>query len=130
MRKIVGAVLAGVLAGCGSAPAVTREDLEALKAHLAANQREEAAKLRQELTGVDQKYVLVQQVEQRVVKQLEEMARLQRELNDMAREMKSDVSLAQSSVLKMLDFEERLMAERLANLRELIGQLKPAAGSK
>lgn len=123
--RIAAVVAAAALAGCAGANPVTRQDLETLKAQLAANQREESAKLRQELTGVDQKYVLVQQVEQRVIKQLEEMTKLQKDLHELAQEMKGDVKLANTNVLKILEFEEQLMKERLGNLRELIKQLKP-----
>lgn len=117
-------VMAGVvLAGCAG-HAATKEDLETLKAQVAASQREESAKLRTELTGIDQKYVAVQQIEMKVTKQLEELDKLQKQIVELAGKVDARAEQAAASALKVLEFEERLLADRLANLRLLIEELK------
>jgi len=123
MRRL--AVFAALVAAAGCAgDAATKQDLETLKAQMAAGQKEEAAKLRSELTGVDQKYVTVQQVQMKVEKQLEEMDKLQKQLLDLSQKMDARADQAAAAALKVLEFEERLLADRLQNLRQLIEELK------
>jgi len=123
MRRL--AVFAALVAAAGCAgDAATKQDLETLKAQMAAGQKEEAAKLRSELTGVDQKYVTVQQVQMKVEKQLEEMDKLHKQLLDLSQKMDARADQAAAAALKVLEFEERLLADRLQNLRQLIEELK------
>lgn len=116
-------VAAAVLAGCAG-NAATKEDLETLKAQLAASQREESAKLRTELTGIDQKYVAVQQIEMKVTRQLEELDKLQKQIVELSGKVDARAEQAAGAALKVLEFEERLLADRLANLRLMIEELK------
>ncbi len=123
MRRLAALAAAVALAGCAG-DAATKQDLETLRAQVAAGQREESAKLRGELTGIDQKYVTVQQLQMRVEKQLEEMGKLHTQLLELSKRMDARADQAASAALKALEFEERLLAERLANLRLLIEELK------
>jgi succinate dehydrogenase/fumarate reductase flavoprotein subunit len=121
-RLAVWAALA-VAGGCAG-DAATKQELETLRAQMAAGQREEAAKLRSELTGIDQKYVTVQQLQMRVEKQLEEMDKLRKQIEDLSKKNEVLAERAAASALKSLEFEERLLADRLANLRQMIEELK------
>lgn len=112
---------AAALLGCGG---VSKQELESVKAELLANDATQAANLKSELTGVDQKYVTVQQLQLKVEKQLEEMSKLLKELNSVRGELTAGVNLANSNVIKSLEFEEKLMSDRLAQLRLLIEDLK------
>jgi hypothetical protein len=112
---------ASVLMSCGG---VTKEQMDTMKAELLANDATQAAKLKSELTGVDQKYVTVQQLQLRVEKQLEDMSKLLKELNSVRGELTASVNLANTNVIKSLEFEEKLMSDRLAQLRFMIEELK------
>jgi len=98
--------------------------LEGSGAELLANDATQAAQLKSELTGVDQKYVTVQQLQLRVEKQLEDMAKLMKELQGVRGELTASVNLANTNVVKSLEFEEKLMSDRLAQLRLMIEELK------
>jgi hypothetical protein len=112
---------AAALLGCGG---VSKQELDTVKAELLANDREQAAQLKSELTGVDQKYVTVQQLQLRVEKQLDEMGKLLKELNAVRGELTASVNLANTNVIKSLEFEEKLLSDRLAQLRLMIEELK------
>ena len=116
-----------LVAGAGCA-GVSKQDLDTVKAELIANDAKTAAALKAELTGIDQKYVTVQQIENRVGKQLEEMARLLKELQELRKELVDKVNLANANVIKSLEFEEKLMSDRLAQLRLMIEELKKKNG--
>lgn len=124
MKAWVLAALAAV-AGCGG---VSKQELDSVKAELVANDAKTAAALKSELTGIDQKYVTVQQIENRVGKQLEEMAKLLKELQELKAVLVDKVDLANSNVIKSLEFEEKLMSDRLAQLRLMIEELKKKPG--
>ncbi|HEX7900705.1 MAG TPA: hypothetical protein VF950_23300 [Planctomycetota bacterium] len=119
------ALAAAGAAGCAG---VSKQDLDAVKAEMLANDAKTAAALKSELTGIDQKYVTVQQIENRVGKQLEEMAKLLKELQELRKELVDKVNLANSNVIKSLEFEEKLMSDRLAQLRLMIEELKKKPG--
>ena len=122
---VLTALAAAAAAGCGG---VSKQELDSVKAELIANDAKTAAALKSELTGIDQKYVTVQQIENRVGKQLEEMAKLLKELQELKKELVDKVNLANSNVLKSLEFEEKLMSDRLAQLRLMIEELKKKPG--
>ena len=122
MKLIVFFLGVVVLAGCASG--VKKEDLELLKRELLANDVKKASELLQKVTGVDQKYVLVQQLEGDVKRHLEESNALDQKLIETSAGMDAKVERASTSVLRMLEFEERLLTERLATLRSLIEELK------
>ncbi len=119
------ALAAATAAGCGG---VSKQDLDTVKAELIAHDLKTASTLKSELTGIDQKYVTVQQIENRVGKQLEEMAKLLKELQELRKELVDKVNLANSNVIKSLEFEEKLMSDRLAQLRLMIEELKKKPG--
>ena len=119
------ALAAATAAGCGG---VTKQELDTVKAELIANDASTAAALKAELTGIDQKYVTVQQIENRVGKQMEEIAKLLKELQELRKELVDKVNLANSNVIKSLEFEEKLMSDRLAQLRLMIEELKKKPG--
>ncbi len=116
---------AATAAGCAG---VSRQDLDTVKAELIANDAKTAASLKAELTGIDQKYVTVQQIENRVGRQLEEMAKVLKELTELKKELVDKVNLANANVIKSLEFEEKLMSDRLAQLRLMIEELKKRPG--
>jgi hypothetical protein len=107
--------------GCGG---VSKQELDSVKAELLNHDETMKAQLKQELTGIDQKYVTVQQLQLKVEKQLDEMAKLQKELTDLAKSVDERATVATNNTLKGLQFEEKLMSERLAELRSLIEELK------
>ena len=121
------AAVAALIAAAGCA-GVSKQDLDAVKAELIANDAKTAAQLKAELTGIDQKYVTVQQIENRVGKQLEEMGRVLKELQELRKELVDKVNLANANVIKSLEFEEKLMSDRLAQLRLMIEELKKKNG--
>ena len=121
MKRIVFCLGVAVLAGCAG---VTKEELNTVKRELLANDAAKAAELFTRLTGVDQKYVLVQQVELKVRGRLEEMTTLHKRMTETSAAMDAKVSLASTTVVRMLEFEERLLKERLATIRTLIEELK------
>ena len=107
---------ASALLSCGG---VSKQDLDSVKAELLANDATQAAKLKSELTGVDQKYVTVQQLQLRVEKQLDDMAKLMKELQGVRGELTASVNLANTNVVKSLEFEENTTPSRLA-MKEFI----------
>lgn len=122
MKILVLAGMAVLAVGCGGG--VTKEELQTMRQELLAHDAQESAKLRSELTGVDQKYVSVQQIQLKVEKQLKELDELQKQLTDLGGKLTAKVDLANTNVLKVLEFEERLLAERLASIRGMIEELK------
>jgi RNAse (barnase) inhibitor barstar len=123
MNIRVAVVLAAAAAvGCGGG--VTREEMDTLEQKLKARDDQVAANLRSELTGVDKKFNDVQQLHNRVEQQLGEMSRLVKELQELKKELTDRVTVANANVIKSLEFEERMMSQRLAELRLLIEELK------
>ncbi|HLF92321.1 MAG TPA: hypothetical protein VJB14_02595 [Planctomycetota bacterium] len=122
MKILVLAGVAAIAAGCGGG--VTKEEMQTMRQELLAHDAESAAKLRTELTGVDKKFAQVQQIEGDVNKKLDELARLQKDLVELSKSLQARVDLANTNVLKVLEFEERLLAERLASIRGMIEELK------
>ena len=128
MNKIAGMALAvltysswAASVGCGG---VSKQELDAVKQELVSRDEEVKSSLRSELTGIDQKYVTVQQLQMKVEKQLEEMQKLSAQLNEVVKSVDARATTAAGSALKSLQFEEKLMSERLAELRSLIEELK------
>jgi hypothetical protein len=107
--------------GCGG---VSKQDLDTVKAELLAHDEQVKSSLKSELTGVDQKYVLVQQIQIKVEKQLDELAKMQEKLTELAKSVEERTTVATGNALKVVTFEEKLMSERLAELRSLIEELK------
>ena len=114
-------IVVAALAGCGG---VTKQEMDTLEQKLMARDDQMAARLKADLTGIDSKYVQVQQLNMKIEKQLEDMAKLMRELQALKGELVDKVDLANGNVLRTLEFEEKLMADRLAQLRILIEELK------
>lgn len=107
--------------GCGG---VSKQELDTVKAELLAHDEQVKSSLKTELTGIDQKYVTVQQLQMRVEKQLEEMAKLKNELVELQKSLDSRANVATGNALKAMQFEEKMMSERLGELRVLIEELK------
>ena len=107
--------------GCGG---ITKQELDTVKQELLAHDEQVKAQLKSELTGIDQKYVTVQQLQLKVEKQLEDMSKLHKELLELAKSVDERANVATGNALKSLQFEEKLMSERLAELRSLIEELK------
>ncbi|HVE42204.1 MAG TPA: hypothetical protein VNM14_20135 [Planctomycetota bacterium] len=107
--------------GCGG---VSKQELDSVKAELLAHDEQMKSSLKTELTGIDQKYVTVQQLQMKVEKQLEDMNKLKVELTELGKSVDMRANVATSSALKALQFEEKMMSERLAELRSLIEELK------
>ena len=128
MRKLGWVVLAIVAygswaasIGCGG---ISKQELDSVKAELLAHDEQVKSSLKSELTGIDQKYVTVQQLQMSVTKQLEDMSKLQKELTELAKSVDSRANVATGNALKSLQFEEKMLSERLAELRSLIEELK------
>jgi succinate dehydrogenase/fumarate reductase flavoprotein subunit len=128
MKHWVVAVVA-VLGGCAGG-GITKQELESVRTELLANDERKAAELRQLLTDIDQKYVRVQQLEQEVNRKLEELNKLQKEVGELSKRLDVKVDLANTNVVKVLEFEEKLLAERLATVRSMIEDLKKNANPK
>jgi len=107
--------------GCGG---VSKQELDSVKAELLAHDEQMKSSLKTELTGIDQKYVTVQQLQMKVEKQLEDMTKLKNELTELGKSVDMRANVATASSLKALQFEEKMMSERLAELRSLIEELK------
>lgn len=122
MKILVLAGVAAIAAGCGGG--VTKEELQTMRQELLAHDVQESSKLRNELSGVNEKYISVQQLQLKVEKQLKDMDELQKTLTETSRAIQAKVDLANTNVLKVLEFEERLLAERLASIRGMIEELK------
>jgi succinate dehydrogenase/fumarate reductase flavoprotein subunit len=122
MRKLAAWAAAVGLMGCGGG--VTKQELDAVRAELLANDARSAASLKTELTGIDQKYVTVQQLQNRVEKQLEELAKLQKDLQELSKKLDEKVSTANANVVRVFEFEEKLLADRLATVRALLEELR------
>src|ERR1043165_327964 len=99
--------------GCGG---VSKQELDTGKAELLAHDEQVKSSLKTELTGIDQKYVTVQQLQMRVEKQLEEMAKLKNELIELQKSLDSRANVATGNALKAMQFEEKMMSERLGAL--------------
>ena len=76
------------------------------------------------MTGIDQKYVTVQQLQLRIEERLVQMKELHQALTELSTRLDAKVDLAVSNVIRALEFEERLMTDRLAQLRSMIQELK------
>ena len=122
MKILVLAGMAVLAVGCGGG--VTKEEMQTMRQELLAHDAQESAKLRSELTGVDQKYVSVQQLQLKVEKQLKDLEELQKQLTELGAKLAAKVELANTNVLKVLEFEDRLLAERLASIRGMIEEMK------
>ena len=59
-----------------------------------------------------------------VKKQLDEMTKLAAQLNELAKSIDARANVATGNALKSLQFEEKMLSERLAELRSLIEELK------
>ena len=121
MKKLCWVVLAAASIGCSG---VSKQELDAVKQELVSRDEEVKSSLRSELTGIDQKYVTVQQLQMKVEKQLEEMQKLAAQLSEVSKATDAKANVASSNALKALQFEEKMMTERLAELRSLIEELK------
>lgn len=107
--------------GCGG---VSKQELDAVKAELLAHDEQGKASLRTELTGIDQKYVTVQQLQGKVERQLDELQKLHTTLTELAKSIDARADVATGNTLKAMQFEEKMLSERLAELRSLIEELK------
>ena len=112
------------LAGCASGDKITRQDLDTMKAELTANDEKIAAGLRKDVTAVDQKYVDVQQVQMEVKRKVEDLDRLEKQVVESSKQLEGRIDLANANVIKLLEFEEQLLAERLATIRSMLQELK------
>lgn len=125
MKKLGSVVMLALsystMQGCGG---ITKQELDTVKQELLAHDEQVKAQLKSELTGIDQKYVTVQQLQLKVEKQLEDMSKLHKELVELAKSVDERANVATGNALKSLQFEEKLMSERLAELRSLIEELK------
>jgi len=120
--------IAAFVAGCGGG--ITKQELESVRTELLANDERKAAELRQLLSDIDQKYVRVQQLEGDINRKLDELNKLQKELTELSKRLDVKVDLANTNVIKVLEFEEKLLAERLATVRSMIEDLKKNATPK
>lgn len=107
--------------GCGG---VSKQELDSVKAELLAHDEQVKSSLKTELTGIDQKYVTVQQLQLKVEKQLEDLTKLHATLSELAKSLDARANVATGNALKAMQFEEKMMSERLAELRSLIEELK------
>jgi hypothetical protein len=121
MRKLAAAAAAAMIAGCGG---ISKQELDTVKAELIANDEKMAAQLKADLTGVKGDFVTVQKIEQQVNKKLDELNKLQADLAELAKRLEVKIDSANANVLKVFEFEERLLSERLATVRAIIEELK------
>ena len=107
--------------GCGG---VSKQELDSVKQELLAHDEQVKSSLKSELTGIDQKYVTVQQLQMKVEKQLDDLTKLHGLLTELAKSLDARANVATGNALKAMQFEEKMMSERLAELRSLIEELK------
>ncbi len=121
MKKLGWLLLAASIGGCGG---VTRQELDAVRTECLAHDDIVAGEIRKDITGTKEKYILVQEIEQRVQKMLDEMIKLKGELSELSKAVDARANTASGTAVKALQFEEKMMSERLAELRALIEELK------
>jgi hypothetical protein len=107
--------------GCGG---VSKQELDSAKQECISHADQGKLALKMELTGIDQKYVTVQQLQMKVEKQLDDLTKLQGILTELAKSLDARANVATGNALKAMQFEEKMMSERLAELRSLIEELK------
>lgn len=107
--------------GCGG---VSKQELDTVKAELLAHDEQVKSSLTQMITATEQKYVLVQQIAQDVKRQLDDMEKLSKQLTEMGKSVDDRANVATGNALKVMQFEEKLLSERLAELRSLIEELR------
>lgn len=122
MSKLTGCGMILILAGC--AGGVTKEELETVKQQLQARDDQMAAKLTTDLTGVEGKYATVKELQIEVREQLKKMNELHAQLTALSGALDAKIDLATANVIRAMEFEERLMTDRLAQLRSMIQELK------
>ncbi len=120
LMGLCGAVLLAV--GCSTG--VTKKDLDVVKQQMVANDNAQAAALRKDLAEMERRYARVQQLEQQIDKKLKNLEQLEQQVLALSTRIEGRSERAYTTALKVLEFEERLMSERLATLRALIGDLK------
>src|SRR5437868_13677089 len=108
MMKKLGAVVLLALSysampGCGG---ITKQELDSVKAELLAHDEQVKSSLKTELTGIDQKYVTVQQLQMKVEKQLEEMTKLKNDLTELSKSLDMRANVATGNALKAPKSEE------------------------
>src|ERR1043166_2114989 len=113
MRILALAGVAALAAGCGGG--VTKEEMQTMRQELLAHEAQESAKLRSELTGVDQKYVTTQQLQLKVEKQLKDMEELSKQMTELSKTLQVKVDLDLKSLGKL----RHLLAE-LFHVLELL----------
>ncbi len=123
MKRSAWLIGALVAAGCGGG--ITRQELDTTKAEILAKMDRDNAEMKRELTGSGEKYVKLLEIERNVSATLEDMRKLQKQLMDLSVELKDRADKASVSSLKVLEFEEKLLADRLVSLRQMIAELKP-----
>lgn len=129
----LGVVLAGaLLAGCGAAPKnmATKQDLAGVEKRLNQKVNEEVVALKNELADAKGKLPEILTAEAQVSRALEDLGKMKSEVKKDMKETKTLVREARGDMLRILEAEEKLLTDRLGNLREVIRELRKRQGKK
>jgi hypothetical protein len=121
MKRMAIVGVAVMAVGCAG---VSKQELESVKAECQAHTEKTASTLRSEMTKIDTKYIDMQQLGLKVEKQLRDLDELQKSLIELSKKLDVKVDLANTNVVKVLEFEETMLAERLATVRSMLADLK------
>jgi coenzyme F420-reducing hydrogenase delta subunit len=115
MRAFALGVAAVLVAGCatGGDTTASKQELDIAKRELAASVDTRAAQLSERITASEEKYAQFQQLANDVKAKLAQLEKLEKQM-----------AQANLNVVRLLEFEEKLMAERLATLRAMLEELK------
>lgn len=123
MKRLAMLLAAVSAVGCGGG--VTRQELDLTEQKLSTKLDNSFAQLRSELTGTDKKIVEMLAIEQRVKNTLADLVKLHQQLTELSKELDVRSDKAAASALKVLEFEDKLLADRLTELKRMIAELKP-----
>src|SRR4051812_42502034 len=128
MRKLGWVVLAALSYGSWAASigcsGVSKQELDTVKAELLAHDEQVRSSLETKITTAQEKYATVIQIEGKVTNLISDLTALQKNLTELSKSVDDRANVATGNALKISSFEEKLLSERLAELRALIEELK------
>jgi len=135
MKKVslILATLLGVSCGGGASKAsepATKTEMEYLEARLRQHIAQERLDIEKNLSEAKGKLPDVLAAEARVKAALEELRKLQAEVEEDRKQMEQKVTAAREELLQVLEGEEKLLVDRLRTLRAVLEQLREGRPSE
>lgn len=113
MRAFALGMAAVLVSGCASGDGASKQELDLAKRELAATVETRVAQLSERITTSEEKYAQFQQLANDVKAKLAQLEKLEKQM-----------AQSNQNVLRLLEFEEKLLAERLATIRAMLEDLK------